>query len=75
MAWWDRLGDPGDQPARPRRGESVYEQRFLDRPGAEDHTQWVRLGEVDMDTGRVSWLRNYRAFNETPLAEWKPRRR
>jgi hypothetical protein len=59
---------------KPRPGPSVYEALFLERDD-EDRAEWILLGEHDPVTGRWTWHRNYRAFNQIPLSVWKPPQR
>jgi hypothetical protein len=68
-----RHGEPEKHDKRrPRPGPSVYESRFLDRAEPEDRTEWVKLAEVDVPSGRTTWYRRYKPFGQTPLSEWKP---
>jgi hypothetical protein len=52
---------------RAQAGPSVYERRFLERPEPEDQTEWVKLYEVDMITGRVTRHGTWKPFGQTPL--------
>jgi hypothetical protein len=61
---------------KPRPGPSIYEDWHFDTPDDEDdRDEWVKLAETDPVTGHTRWYGNYRAFNQTPLSEWEPRRR
>jgi hypothetical protein len=59
---------------KPRPGPSAYEAYFLERDD-DDRTEWILLAEQDPVTGLLTWHRDYRAFNQTPLSAWKPPQR
>jgi hypothetical protein len=70
-----RRGESGKpEKGQPRPGPSVYESRFLDRPEREDRTEWVKLAEVDVATGRTTCHGNWKPFGQTPLSGWTARR-
>jgi hypothetical protein len=55
---------------------SIYEDpnRLMRREEDDEDGEWIKLAEMDPNSGRWTWHQRWRAFHQTPFDLWKSRR-